>query len=633
MSDIDRIILFFLDLFKLQSRKPGQPPGPANYRQIPDAPGNDAVYELRLQSGSEWKIRRMSIRRLGEEVESRSICYKVIYDDQMVVKIPPKPITDFARYLANMHSERHIARQISPDIPCVWPTLSAILVKVPGLLDDSPETGEALEDRCVKLVNRTPSLQTFLKIGPGFVFFMNLARSEFFNQIVEKCHDIKTHIKKEFANSAGLFNNMQAFEAVYGEAYDAVFFSINQLCRRFQKKIDTLALETDIPSIGAYKTREWFFSFLTGETPDMDPNLYPKEITAGTGPIFSSIADESRQTVDQYRKTVEKSVRKQLFTSNRKAIEGLIINILNLLYRLQFRHVAVRDLKPDNVFIAGHSGRRMYHLWDPESYDLGLIDLETALDVRPSVPDEIKQPSLAGTPSYMTPSHLFKNTLLQTAFGTPPDRVMLLQDWFAAIGMIYNTATGRLLFIKTAQLIPQIIQMKKAAIMQKKSLVQLFRHVSCTFWESAEQELMKKLGQTRNRFKTIQMNPPIHIVIMLRKALQEENAAVRKSIRMVINSNAHLKPDARYLLEVSAAGVAAYRKNREIKGAKMGRKPEDGEKILSGLQTLELLKEQLESHEREAGLLGRPITGYDLMVFLMNRIIHVMRPPSWIGRN
>lgn len=633
MSDIDRIILFFLNLFKLQSQKAGRISGSANYRPVPDAPGNDAVYELRVQAGSEWKTRRMSIRKLGEAVESKSTCYKVIYDDQMVVKIPPRPITDFTKYLASMHSERHIARQLSPDIPCVWPSLSAILVKVPGLLDESPETGDALEDRCVKLATRTPSIQNFLKIGPGFVFFMNLARNEFFNQIVEQFHDEKARFQKEFANSTALFKNMEAFEAVYGDTSDEVFFSINRLCRQFQKKIDALALEADIPSFGAYKTREWFFSFLTHETPDMDPDLFPKDITAGIGPIFSSIVEENREAVDLYRKTVEKSVRKQMFTLNRKAIEGLIINILKLLCRLQACSAAVRDLKSDNIFIAGHAGKRMYHIWDHESYDLGLIDLETALDLKPSPPDGIKQPNLAGTPAYMTPSHIFKNSVLQAAFGTPPNRIMYLQDWFAAIGMIYNAATGRLLFVKTAQIISQIMQMKKTALIEKKPLVNLFKNVSCIFWESAEQEFMKKLGQARNRFKTILLNPPIPVTVMLKSALQKENETVRKSIRMLISTTAHLKPDARYLLEVSADGMAAYRKNRETKAAKTGKISEDGKRMLSELQTLEMLKRQLETHEREGDLFSGSMTGYDLLVFLMNRIMYVMRPPSWIGRN
>lgn len=632
MTDSDRIISFFLNLFKLQSAKIERLSGPAEYRPVPDAPGNDAVYELRIHAGSAWKTRRMSIRRLGEAVESKSTCYKVIYDDQLVVKIPPRPITDFSQYLAFIRSERHIAMQINPDIPCVWPSLSAILEKVPGLLNTRPETGVALEDRCVKLVNGNPSLQRFLKIGPGFVFFMNLARNEFLNQIVEKLHDVTIETEKEFSNNARLFDNMEAFETVYGEASDAVFFGINRLCRQFQKQIDTLTSAAEIPPVGAYKTREWFFSFLTGENPDIDPHLCSKEITAGAGPVFSSILEQNGQAVDQYRKTVEKSVRKQRFSSNRKTIQGLIISILNLLQRLQSCHVAVRDLKSDNIFIARHSERQMYHLWDPESYDLGLIDLETALDARPPGPDGVEQPRLAGTPSYMTPSHLFKNPLLEAAFGIPPEQVMFFQDWFAALGMFYNTATGRLLFVKTAQLIPQIMQMKKAVIMQKKPLDRLFRQVSCTFWESAEQEFMKKLGQVRNRFKSIQINPPIPVTIMLKNALNEENAAVRKSIRMIINTSSHLKADARYLMEVSAVGMSAYRKNREIKAAKMGGISDGAKKTLSGLQALEILKRQIERHDLEADLLTRPITGYDLMIFLMNRIMHIMRPASWVGR-
>lgn len=629
MPDIDQIISFFLNLFKLESQKAGLNPGPADYRRIPGFPGNEAVYELRVQTGSEWKTRRMSIRKLGEAVESKSTCYKVIYDDQIVVKIPPKPIMDFTKYIEQIHKERHVAQQLSSGIPCVWPTLSAILVKVPGPLELGDETDAALEDRCVKLVTRTPSLQIFLKIGAGFVFFMNLARNEFLNQIIEQIHDETTRIKKEFIHSARLFDSLEAFEAVYGDTCDVVFFSINQLCRKFQKKIDSLMVETDASSVASYKTREWFFSFLTDEPPDMAPDLIPEELVATAGEIFSSLMHRNKNAVEQYRKTVEKTYRKQIFISNRTAMEGLVVNILKLLYRLQARGVAVRDLKSDNIFIAGHSENSMYHLWDHESYDLGLIDLETGIDVKPSEPDAVKQPSLAGTPSYMTPAHMFKNPILEAALDVPLEHAMYMQDWFAAVGMIYNTATGRLLFVKTARLIPQMVQMKKTALIQKTPLVRLFRHVSCIFWDVAEKEFMEKLGRTRNRFNAIRLRLPGAITVMLKTAIQEESAAIKKTMKMLIAATGRLKPDGRYLLDASAAGVAAYRKNREIKAVKAGGISQEARKTLSRLETLERMKRRLENHDQEADFSGGSMVCYDLLVFLMNRIMYVMRPPSW----
>ncbi|MEZ4604972.1 MAG: hypothetical protein R2861_16690 [Desulfobacterales bacterium] len=56
----------------------------------------------------------MSICQLGDTVESKSTIYKVIYDDQLVIKIPPKPFTNFAKYLKYINNERHIVSCLTP---------------------------------------------------------------------------------------------------------------------------------------------------------------------------------------------------------------------------------------------------------------------------------------------------------------------------------------------------------------------------------------------------------------------------------------------------------------------------------------------------------------------------------------
>ena len=99
MSHIDQIIAYFLNLFKLQCGDPDIDENACLFQPVPSDSGVEPVYDLRVKCGDNWKSRRMSIRQLGEQVESKSICYKVIYDDQLVVKIPPKPIDDFKKYL------------------------------------------------------------------------------------------------------------------------------------------------------------------------------------------------------------------------------------------------------------------------------------------------------------------------------------------------------------------------------------------------------------------------------------------------------------------------------------------------------------------------------------------------------
>ena len=78
----------------------------------------------------------------------------------------------------------------------------------------------------------------------------------------------------------------------------------------------------------------------------------------------------------------------------------------------------------------------------PGAYELGLIDLETAVNFRHKDAQHIRQPMLAGTPAYMTPSHVFNNQVLVDVFGREIQRIFYAQDWFSAIGMIYDIAAA-----------------------------------------------------------------------------------------------------------------------------------------------------------------------------------------------
>ena len=169
--------------------------------------------------------------------------------------------------------------------------------------------------------------------------------------------------------------------------------------------------------------------------------------------------------------------------------------------------------------------------------------------------------------------------------------------------------------------------MKKTALTQKKPLSKLFQHASRTFWDTADKEFSEKLGNARSRFNALQLRLPGAIAVMLKNALQNETTMVKQSMEKLINTNAHLKKDGPYLMEASADDVTAYRKKRQpqpLQPITRGR-----EKIIADLKKLEQIKQRLEHHDQEVGLFGRTMRCYDLLVFLMNRIIYVMHPPSW----
>ena len=89
------IVEFFLNIFKLQMNLPGRA---GQYRMISEEDAAaDQIFELRVKGEDQWISRRMTISPLGEESGSKSKCFKVIYDDMIVIKMPPSPITDFAK--------------------------------------------------------------------------------------------------------------------------------------------------------------------------------------------------------------------------------------------------------------------------------------------------------------------------------------------------------------------------------------------------------------------------------------------------------------------------------------------------------------------------------------------------------
>lgn len=82
---------------------------------------------------------------------------------------------------------------------------------------------------------------------------------------------------------------------------------------------------------------------------------------------------------------------------------SMITNSLDLLMRLRDKKIAIRDIKPDNLFLDGKKDDFPRFLKNHERFEVGLIDLETSVDYGR---DDIIQPMLAGTPNYASPSHL-----------------------------------------------------------------------------------------------------------------------------------------------------------------------------------------------------------------------------------
>ncbi|MDO9262723.1 MAG: hypothetical protein Q7U02_02075 [Desulfosalsimonadaceae bacterium] len=633
MTDKEQIIEFFISLFKLQCKNPNLGSQSQEYQLLPQGPGGEEVYELRVRSGVTWETRRMSICQLSETVESKSTCFKVIYDDQMVIKIPPRPFTDFDKYMAYINNERHIVSQLTPAIHCLSPSLSAILNKVPELRFPEKMEEDALEEKYIRLLTSSSRLQRHLKIGDGFVFFMKLAKSSFLNQVIEKIHD-KTRVQQEMLHITGIFEDIYAFEALYGNRYDDVFFKINGIYHEYKKIIDILLPQYEnYDTVPAYKKQEWFYCKLAGEKLDLGDLQSSEEFSEDLNQLIDILMTEKEAAVFQYRNITEKYINKKIFDNNRKSIEGLIINILNLLRHLKNQDIAIRDLKPDNIFISGNTDSADSFLSNPDVYSLGLIDLETAVHLRPSDIDGMKQPLLAGTFPYMTPHHLFSNSSLRALFGEETCRVLYMQDWYAAIGMMFNAATGKILFGKTARMMQKIFEIKKTAVQGKKPLAGVLKSISWNFWNTASTECHQKIALHKDKLSQMQILLPKPVMKLLKQELHTEKQIIDQTIEARIRSKSFLQKRRHKLMAASSQKIAQYRIRWENGELDAELPAADRNKMISIMKGIESLKSVTERHDDLSRGLEREIACDELIVFLFNRVLNAMYRQFWTHKD
>lgn len=626
--DFKPLIAYFLNLFKVQVAGENEP-AETEAVAISETPGKDIIYELTIRHHGTSKTRRMSLRSLGEQVESKSMCYKVIYDDFLVVKIPPRPIIDFNDYLNHIQQEHTIAARLTPSIPCVCPQLGAILKKVPSLRLPPELPPERIETEYVDRLTRKPELQRYLKIGEGFVFFMGLSQYLFFNQVIDSIHHSSDLIRQEITrNGPSAIADMHAFETLYGADHEDIYFEMHALMKNYEKTIETTILDSEVSVwIADYQVQEWFFSRVAGTEPEFDHADLPPELSEKIDSITIGMLSDKKTVITGFQNLVLATVNRKRFDSSRARIKGLIINVIELLHRLKNRSVAIRDLKPDNMYVAAFLDGADHLLANHEAYDLGLIDLETAVCYEKEE-GRIPQPLLAGTPSYATPTHIFNNALLSAVYGDELPRIFYMQDWYAGLVMIFNVVTGRPLFIRTAKLMPEISRMKKKDIRDARTQLSVFETGSRLFWKTAKEELQHNLNKYHDWLRDVEILFPEHLAESLAAECRLEKALIHDWVAARID---RCRPAEKYREKLLAAShdkicrilSQDVHDNDAVKGW------DEFLRLLSVIEPLIRRKEELDLAET---LFSASTSCHDLISFLFDRIYHAMYRPDWAGR-
>jgi len=533
----DSIIKYFINLYKLQIGASDLDIGEAVLAESSTYTyGKDKTYILNVKHKGKLRSRRMSIGKLGDNIANKSICFKVIYDDIIVIKVPPVPVSDFEEYIKNVNAERQVADQLSGFVNCVTPSIAVILKKIPFFQNKEGLPLPELENKYIAWLREKPVLQKNLKIGQTFVIFMSLSKYSFFDQVISKLHTIKEDVQSEIRSNIDALWDIEVFENSYGVEHNAIFTSINKACTTFEKMMVSLLKKHDLTTaVPAFKIKEWIIGYLALKKIKLESDDMPSDFLDDLNLFQAMFLKKNKSDVYNYRKMITEYVTKKNFALHNAKFKGIIENMLDIMAKLAERKIAIRDLKPDNMFVVGDPEMPDTFLASPEKYSLGLIDFETSVCYKTPDSSPIVQPLLAGTPSYATPSHLFTNEVLQSVYGDLT-RILYLQDWYALIGIIYNIVTGDILFADTGKLLPEIMMLSKRVGSNDAALADTLKNSSWVFWHSAVNEYNLKIRMNAEYFKNITVDMPANGNPMIFLKLEQQKARLIETIEMNIAS-------------------------------------------------------------------------------------------------
>jgi serine/threonine protein kinase len=625
------IVRFFLNLYKYQIG--AEEDAPVEFAPLMSkTPGPNNIYELRVKHREDWSKRRMTIGPLGEESGSKSKCYYVIYDVHMVIKVPVKPIGDFERYIESIKNEVNIVNKLIPR-ECIIPKVSVIL----GLIhsfpysEDSPP--EILEERYINWLRNSTEYQEFLKINNAFVFFMDLSKYYFLGRIIDELHNIKYMIAKEITENAHIIWEPAKFKGRYGTEKDAIF-EIREIYNRCETEIRHLLARHGIRTpISFYQIQTWFFTHLASQQIKPDTDSYPENFILGVNSLLKKNVEENSRIVEEYRKEIKDFVYRSSFEQNKAQMGAITVNLLDMLAWFRARQVAMRDLKPDNLFVAGDPAKYPLFLKSASEFSLGIIDVETAVDFERYKYKKTKQPLLGGTPFYATPSHFIRNRVLVDIYGNLA-KILHIQDWHATLVMIYKVITGELLFEQTARLFVDMRSMMQRVNKPGACDTDAYEEISRMFWHSAVAEFQMKTGESHNTLTNVAITLPKMVGSMFGKVLTREKMSIVRAIRECVQSQkVFQKPQTReLLLRASYAETCRFKTKLESRTNDSGNPVGPRTEAIAFLHKLADLKAIFGQNVYMQKLLEHPASGtstYDILVFMFNVVLNNMYRSEW----
>lgn len=625
------IVGYFLNLFKRQIG--ADPDAPVEYVPLMSKnSGPNHIYELRVKHMEDWAKRRMTIGPLGEESGSKSKCYYVIYDVHMVVKIPVKPVTDFDQYIGSIKKEAHIVNKLIPK-ECIIPKVSVVLGMIHSFPHSDDLPPDRLEEKYIDWMRKSPEYQDYLKINNTFVYIMDLSKYYFLSNILNELHDIKHLIAREITENAEIIWDPAKFKGRYGTENDAIFEIrdvYNQSAVNVRRLVDRAGITT---TVSDYQIQSWFIVHLADGLITANGSGYPENFINDVNRLFKKAIHDHADVVEVYRKTIKNYIYMSSFEQNKAQMAAIITNLLDILAWFRNKRVSMRDLKPDNLFVAGDPARYPLFLRSVGEFSLGIIDVETAVDFEKSKYTKTKQPLLGGTPFYATPSHFIKNDILTLKFGSL-GKILHLQDWHATLVMIYKVITGELLFDQTAKLFGELRNMMIQANRADANGNEIFEEASRMFWHSAVVEFQVKTEETKKALKSVVVTLPEYVKHMFGKVVIKERKSIARSIKECVDSQQIFEKDQirELLLKASHSKICQFKADLERKAKQAENPTKPRTEAITFLHKLADLKAQFVQHAYVQKLLAQPeanLSAYDILAFMFNVMLNNMYRSEW----
>ncbi len=631
VTDKEQVLKFFFKLFKQQvGADPNAPTQLTLIESRPTCPNE--TYEMRVMHNNEWDTRRMSIGLLGQGGGSRSKCYYVIYDSHLVLKIPSVPIPGFTAYHQQIAAEARIVARLSPR-QCIVPRVAVILKAVHSIAGGENLSEEELEKKYVHLLGLHPDYQDYLKIGPSFAFFMDLARHFFLSTTLDEMHSGHKRLVNEALKQQDLLWDQHGFVCRYGEDAGSVCHELQEAYYRCEGRLRQLVeeahLDEDIPT---FRLKQWFVTHLAGEKIDPDAQALPEEFIERVNRLLFKVTKDHHQQVERYRQGVRGYIREIQFSQHRVQLESLSTNTLDLLAWIGTKGLALRDLKPENLFVAGNPEAYPLFLNDINKFSIGLIDVETSVVIDADDPDNIPQPQMAGTPLYATPSHLVSNVVLEEVYGDVRT-ILHLQDWYATIAIIYKIVTGENLFAITARVFPEILKHIKLIDPSGPDLDKDIARINRLFWNSAVAEFQDAMAKHKPTFNRVEVAVPEAILTDIVKILHRGCDELATALANTVSKQSVFtgREKCQFLMDASVEKIQQMKKKLELEQPG-GKRAEHRGQALEVLARIETIKSALTRKLEAAAALkstGAPIWADQLLEAMFQRVYSVMYLPHW----